>query len=78
MSIVTYPIQHNNKKGMHTKILGVICIIIGIALCVWAYDIYEPAGAALNRIINGNTSKEAWLGIVGGAILIVFGIFRVK
>ncbi|MFT4655681.1 MAG: heme/copper-type cytochrome/quinol oxidase subunit 2 [Kangiellaceae bacterium] len=63
---------------MNTKILGVISIIVGIALCVWGYDVYESASAALDRIISGNTPIEAWLGIVGGAILIVFGIFRVK
>jgi hypothetical protein len=63
---------------MNNKIVGIICIIIGVALCVWGYDVYESAGAAVSRIFSGDTPIEAWLGLIGGAILIVFGISKVK
>ncbi len=63
---------------MNSKLLGVILIIIGIALCVWGYDVYDSAGAAFERAFSGDTPIEAWLGLIGGAILIVFGAFKLK
>ncbi|MFT5543540.1 MAG: uncharacterized membrane protein YidH (DUF202 family) [Glaciecola sp.] len=63
---------------MNSKLLGVILIIIGIALCVWGYDVYDIAGAAFERAFSGDTPIEAWLGLIGGAILIVFGVFKLK
>ena len=63
---------------MNSKLLGVILIIIGIALCVWGYDVYDSAGAAFERAFSGDTPIEAWLGLIGGAILIVFGVFKLK
>ncbi|MFT6271054.1 MAG: hypothetical protein ACJAVV_003894 [Alphaproteobacteria bacterium] len=63
---------------MNNKVVGIICIIVGIALCVWGYDVYESAGAVLKRAFSGDTPIEAWLGMIGGAILIVFGALRIK
>jgi uncharacterized membrane protein YidH (DUF202 family) len=63
---------------MNNKVIGIICIILGIALCVWGYDVYESAGAAFERAFSGDTPIEAWLGLVGGAVLIVVGVFKVK
>lgn len=63
---------------MNNKIVGIICIIVGIALCVWGYDVYESAGAAVERVFSGDTPIEAWIGLIGGAVLIVFGFSKVK
>lgn len=63
---------------MNNKIIGIVCIVLGIALCVWGYDVYESASATIERAFSGDTPLEAWLGLVGGAVLIVFGILKLK
>lgn len=63
---------------MNNRILGIVLIIIGVALCVWGYDVYESAGATFERAFSGDTPIEAWLGLIGGAILVVVGLLKVK
>jgi len=63
---------------MSNKVIGIISIILGVALCVWGYDVYDSAGAAVERMFSGDTPIEAWLGLIGGAILIVFGVMKLK
>lgn len=63
---------------MNNKLLGIILIIIGTALCIWGYDVYDSAGSQIGRTLGGDTPIEAWLGLIGGAIFIVVGVFRLK
>jgi len=63
---------------MNNKLLGIILIIIGIALCIWGYDVYDSAGSQIERTFSGDTPMEAWLGLIGGAVCVVLGIFRLK
>jgi uncharacterized membrane protein YidH (DUF202 family) len=63
---------------MNNKLLGIILIILGTALCYWGYDVYDSAGSQIERAFSGDTPIEAWLGLIGGAICIVIGIFRLK
>ncbi len=57
---------------------GIALIIIGVALAIWGYNIYDSAGSQIGRALNGSTPIEAWVGMVGGAICVVFGIIKVK
>lgn len=61
---------------MHHRILGIALIVIGTALAIWGYDIYDSASSQLTRAINGDTPIEAWAGMVGGAICAAFGIYK--
>ncbi|WP_020406952.1 DUF3185 family protein [Hahella ganghwensis] len=63
---------------MNKKIIGIVLIIIGVALVAWGYNIYDSAGSQVSRALSGDTPIEAWAGLVGGAICIIIGIFRVK
>jgi len=63
---------------MNKKIIGIILIIIGTALAVWGYSVYDSAGAQITRAINGDTPIEAWVGMIGGVISILIGIIRLK
>jgi uncharacterized membrane protein YidH (DUF202 family) len=63
---------------MNKKMTGIALIIIGIALAIWGYNIYDSAGSQIGRALNGNTPIEAWVGMVGGAICVAFGIIKVK
>lgn len=63
---------------MNNKYIGIALIIIGVALAVWGYDVYDSAGSHISRTFSGDTPIEAWLGMVGGAICIAIGILKVK
>jgi hypothetical protein len=63
---------------MNNKIIGVIFIIVGVALALWGYNIYDSASSQLSRTLNGDTPIEAWIGLAGGAIAILTGMFKLK
>ncbi|TYK67265.1 DUF3185 family protein [Colwellia echini] len=63
---------------MNNKIIGIILIIIGAALAMWGYNIYDSASAQLSRTLSGDTPIEAWAGMIGGVIAILIGITRLK
>lgn len=63
---------------MKSKHIGVVLIVVGVALLVWGYNVYDSAGSQVSRAISGDTPIEAWIGMVGGAICLVLGILRVK
>ena len=63
---------------MSNKIIGVVLIVIGVALVAWGYNIYDSAGSQFSRALSGDTPIEAWAGMVGGAICVVLGVFKLK
>ncbi len=63
---------------MNSKITGIVLIIVGVALAMWGYNIYNSAGSQIGRALSGDTPVEAWAGMVGGAICLVIGVFKVK
>ena len=63
---------------MNNRIIGIILIVVGIALTLWGYDVYESAGSQISRVFSGDTPMEAWLGLVGCAICIIVGVRKVK
>lgn len=63
---------------MNNKIVGIVLIIIGVALALWGYNIYDSAGSQVSRAFSGNTPIKAWAGMVGGVICLAIGISRVK
>ena len=63
---------------MNNKNIGIILIIIGVALAFWGYNIYDSAGSQVSRALSGDAPLEAWAGMVGGAICIVIGIYKLK
>lgn len=63
---------------MQNKLIGIVLIIAGVALAIWGYDVYDSAGAQISRALSGDTPIEAWGGLIGGAICIVVGLFKLK
>ncbi|WP_196139098.1 DUF3185 family protein [Aliikangiella sp. G2MR2-5] len=63
---------------MNNKIIGIILIIAGVALIAWGYNVYDSVGSQFSRTFSGDTPIEAWIGLVGGAVCVVIGVFRVK
>ena len=63
---------------MNKKYIGIILIIIGVALAFWGYNIYDSAGSQVSRAFSGDTPINAWIGMVGGAICVAIGFYKLK
>ena len=63
---------------MNKKNIGIVLIIVGVALALWGYNIYDSAGSQMSRAFSGDAPIEAWVGMLGGLICIVMGIAKVK
>jgi len=63
---------------MNNKYIGIILIIVGVALAFWGYNIYDSAGSQFSRALSGDAPIEAWSGMIGGAICVAIGIYKVK
>jgi uncharacterized membrane protein YidH (DUF202 family) len=63
---------------MNNKIIGIVLLVVGVALAVWGYNIYDSAGSQVSRALSGDTPIKAWAGMVIGAICIGIGIFKMK
>jgi len=63
----------NNKK-----MIGIALIIIGVALTIWGFNIYDSAGSQFNRALSGDAPLEAWAGMIIGIVFVVIGVMRVK
>ncbi|WP_408635865.1 DUF3185 family protein [Psychrosphaera ytuae] len=60
------------------RIIGIVLLVAGIALLLWGYDVYDSASAQVTRLVNGDTPKEAWIGLVGGGICVLVGLLKLK
>lgn len=63
---------------MNNKFIGIAVIVVGVALAIWGYNIYDSAGSQITRAFSGDAPIEAWAGMVGGVICIVIGIRKLK
>lgn len=63
---------------MNNKIVGIVLIVVGVALTIWGYNVYDSAGSQITRAFSGDTPIEAWIGMVGGVIAVLIGITKVK
>lgn len=63
---------------MNNKIIGIVLIVVGIALALWGYDVFDSASSQISRAFNGDTPIEAWLGMVGGVICAAIGISKLR
>lgn len=60
------------------KAIGIALIIAGVALAYWGFTVYDSASSKIGRVLTGDTPIEAWIGMAGGVICVVVGIFKVK
>ena len=60
------------------KMIGIVFMIVGVAAATWGYGVYDSAGSQLTRAFSGDAPLDAWAGMIGGAILTLVGITKVK
>jgi uncharacterized membrane protein YidH (DUF202 family) len=71
--------SHKNEgDNMSNKNFGFVLILVGIALAIWGYNVYDSAGSQVSRALSGDAPIEAWAGMVGGAICVAIGINKLR
>lgn len=60
------------------KIIGIVLVVVGVALAMWGYDVYDSAGAQISRTLGGDTPLKAWLGMGGGVVCVIVGVLRLR
>jgi uncharacterized membrane protein YidH (DUF202 family) len=63
---------------MNNKIIGIVLIVLGVALALWGYDVFDSASSQISRAFTGNTPIEAWLGMVGGVICAAVDVSKIR
>lgn len=56
------------------KVIGVICLVIGVILIVRAHDMAKSIGSQANQIIHGTPGNQVTYYYIGGIVLAVFGV----
>lgn len=59
------------------KIIGIICLVVGILLLVWAHNIEHAVDSQVKEVFTGTPTKRAMYFYIGGAVLGIFGLWRI-
>lgn len=57
------------------RILGIICIIVGVLLLVWGHNMAQSIGGQLQNVFTGSPGDKPMHLYIGGAVLGLFGLF---
>jgi hypothetical protein len=59
------------------KIIGIVCLIAGVALLAWGHNIAQSVSGQLQNAFTGSPGdKPMWL-YIGGGVLCAFGLFQI-
>ena len=60
-----------------SRIIGLVCLVIGIMLLVWGHDTAHALNSQVKNIFTGTPTDRAMYYYVGGAVLSVYGLFQI-
>lgn len=59
------------------KIVGIICLVAGVVLIVWGYNMAQSVSGQLQQVFTGSPGdKPMWL-YIGGGVLCALGVFQI-
>ena len=61
---------------MH-RIIGVICLVIGVLLLVWGHDITKSVDSQVKQLFTGAPTDRATYYYIAGTALGLFGLFQI-
>lgn len=64
------------NKSMQLAI-GVVCLVVGVLLLMWGYNISRSVGSQLKEVFTGSPTDRAMYFYIGGVVLSVIGLFQV-
>lgn len=59
------------------KAIGILCLVVGVVLIVWGYNMAQSIGGQLQNAFTGSPGdKPMWL-YIGGGVLCALGAFQI-
>jgi hypothetical protein len=55
------------------KVSGLICLVVGVILICWGYNMSQAVGSQINNLVTGSPGDKPMLLYIGGAILVLAG-----
>ena len=59
------------------KVVGVVCLVVGVLLLVWGYNISQSVTSQLKEAVTGSPTDRAIYFYIGGAVLSIVGFFQI-
>ena len=59
------------------RIIGVICLVIGVLLLVWGHDITQSVDSQVKQLFTGAPTDRATYYYIAGTALGLFGLFQI-
>lgn len=59
------------------KGIGVACLIAGIMLIIWGYNLHQSVSGRITEAVTGAPGDKSMYLYIGGAVLTVLGLFQV-
>ena len=59
------------------RIIGVICLVIGVLLLVWGHDITRSVDSQVKQLFTGAPTDRAMYYYIAGTGLGLFGLFQI-
>ncbi|MGO8764450.1 MAG: DUF3185 family protein [Limisphaerales bacterium] len=56
------------------KVIGLICIVVGVMLLVWGHKMSESIGSQLQATFVGGPTEPVMHRYIGGVVLLIAGI----
>jgi Protein of unknown function (DUF3185) len=56
------------------KVIGVVCLVAGVALLFWGHDVAESLNSQVKQIFTGTPTEHATYFYIGGTILCAVGV----
>jgi drug/metabolite transporter (DMT)-like permease len=57
--------------------VGIVCLVAGVLLIVWGYNLSQSVSGQFQRIFTGSPGdKSMWL-YIGGSVLCAAGVFQI-
>jgi hypothetical protein len=59
------------------RIIGVICLVLGVMLLVWGHDSAKSFNSQFTNMVTGNPSDRTLYFYAGGAVLSLYGLLQI-
>ena len=59
------------------KIIGVVCLVIGVALLLRGHDVAQSLNSQIKNIFTGSPTHAVFYYYLGGAVLCAVGLTRI-
>lgn len=62
-------------SGTTNKIIGIVLVVIGIGLAIWAYQLSDSVGSQITQAVTGSDTDKVMTYYIVGAVSFIVGIF---